>query len=104
MRVHMQNSAIGMMLGRILGIGLVLISIGISIAFLPEYWNNLQHRGVVQDVYYTPQTDGTGVVENVSPEAIQKGIAVGDTLLNPEADNYGEIGTLVTLQVQRGNE
>ncbi len=106
----MQNSAIGMqksngmMLGRILGIGLVLISIGISIAFLPEYWNNLQHRGVVQDVYYTPQTDGTGVVENVSPEAIQKGIAVGDTLLNPEADSLGEIGTPVTLQVQRGNE
>ncbi len=106
----MQNSAIGMqksngmMLGRILGIGLVLISIGISIAFLPEYWNNLQHRGVVQDVYYTPQTDGTGVVGNVSPEAIQKGIAVGDTLLNPEADSLGEIGTPVTLQVQRGNE
>lgn len=106
----MQNSAIGLqtskglVLGRILGIGLVLISIGISIAFLPEYWNNLQHQGVVQDVYFTPQSDGTGVVGNVSPEAIQKGIAVGDTLLNPEDDSLGEIGTPVTLQIQRGNE
>lgn len=106
----MQNAAIrlqkskGMLLSRILGIGLVLISIGINLALLPEYWNNLQHRGVVQDVYFTPQTDGTGVVANVSSEAIQKGIAVGDTLLNPEADSLGEIGTPVTLQIQRGNE
>ena len=106
----MQNSAIplqnskGMVLSRILGIGLVLISIGINVAFLPEYWNNLQHRGAVQDVYFTPQTDGTGVVDNVSPEAIQKGIAVGDTILNPEEDSLGEIGTAVTLQVRRGNE
>jgi hypothetical protein len=106
----MQNSAIDMQkskgwdLSRILGIGLVLLIIGISIASLPEYWNNLQHRGVVQDVYYTPQSDGTGVVGNVSPEAIQKGIAVGDMLLNPEADSFGEIGTPVTLQIRRGNE
>lgn len=109
-RVHMQNSAIrlqkskGLGLSRILGIGLVLASIGISIASLPEYWNNLQHQGVVQDVYFTPQSDGTGVVGNVSPEAIEKGIAAGDTLLNPEEDSYGEIGTPVTLQFQRGNE
>ena len=106
----MQNSAIslqkskGMTLSRILGIGLVVISIGINIASLPKYWDNLQHQGVVQDVYFTPQSDGTGVVNNVSPEAIQKGIAAGDTLLNPDADSLGEIGTPATLQIKRGSE
>jgi hypothetical protein len=106
----MQNSAIGlqkskgMTLSRILGIGLVLITIGINIASLPEYWDNLQHQGVVHDVYFTPQSDGTGVVDNVSPEAMQKGIAAGDTLLNPDADSPGEIGTPVTLQIQRGSD
>lgn len=99
----MQNAK-GMVPSRILGIGLVLVIVGINISLLPEYWNNLQHRGVVQDVYYTPQADGTGVVGNVSSEAVQKGIAAGDTLLNPEADSYGEIGTPVTLQIQRGDE
>jgi hypothetical protein len=37
----------------------------------------------------------------VSPEAAQKGIAIGDKILNPEADTLGEVGTPVTLRVQR---
>jgi hypothetical protein len=54
-------------------------------------------------VYHAAQPDGTSIVGYVSPEAAQKGIAIGDKILNPEEDTLGDVGTPVTLRVQRGN-
>lgn len=90
-------------LARILGLGIILASIGINLAVLPEYLQNIWHQGYVWDVYYSSQLDGTSMVEAVSSEAAQKGIAVGDKLLNPEEDTLGEVGTQVTLRIQTGD-
>ena len=90
-------------LARILGFGIVLAIIGTNLAALPEYGQNLRHQGYVQDVYAYEQPDGTHPVIFVSSEAAQKGIAIGDKILNPEAGTFGEVGTPVTLRFQREN-
>ena len=87
-------------LARIIGVGILLVTLGANVVLLPEYWDKIQHEGVVQDIYYAIQPDGTPMVVFVSPEAIQKGVAVGDTLLHPE-DDVGPVGTTVTIRFQR---
>ena len=94
-------------LARILGFGIVLANLGTSFAALPEAWNKIQHEGLPQDVYYTVQPDDSKKVVFVSPEAAQKGIAIGDKLLD-EANSMGdvgngEIGTPFTAHIQTGN-
>ena len=90
-------------LARILGFGMIIANIGMNIAAFPEYWQNRWHQGYIRDVYGTLQPDGTGIVNFVSSEAAQKGVALGDRILNPEAGSPGEIGTPISLRIQREN-
>jgi protein kinase-like protein len=90
-------------LARIIGIGIVLVSIGVKLTGLPGEWHRIQHQGMAQAFYYSSGPDGTAIVVSVLPEAAQQGIAIGDKLLNPEAYTYGEVGTPVTLRIQRDN-
>lgn len=88
---------------RIAGFSIVLITIGINIYLLPEEIDRIKRQGVVQDVYHGIDEDGVAIVGFVSAEAEQKGVFVGDKILNPEDDTIGEIGSPVTLQVQTGD-
>jgi hypothetical protein len=80
---------------RILGLGIILVSIGINFSSLPGLFEDIKNQGTTQDIYHD-----AGVVIFVSSEAAQKGVSVGDKVLNPEDDTLGEIGTPVTLKIQ----
>lgn len=90
-------------LARILGFTIVLGAIGSSLAALPQYVQRIRHEGIVQDVYHTLKPEGYDTVDSVSSDAIQKGVEVGDKILNPEADTTGDMGTLVTFRVKKGD-
>jgi hypothetical protein len=89
-------------LARIIAFGLVLSSIGMSVSWLPEILEKIKHDGVVRDVMWGLNESGEAIVQYVSTEAAQKGVSIGDKVLNPEDDNIGRIGTAVTLRIQSG--
>jgi hypothetical protein len=94
-------------LARILGFGIILSNLATGFATLPGAWHKIQHEGNPQDVFYTLQPDGSKMVVYVSSEAAQKGIAIGDKLLD-EANSAGEVGngevgTPFTAHIQTGN-
>jgi signal transduction histidine kinase len=90
-------------LARMITLGIILTSIGIGVSRLPEILDKLKHEGVVLDVIWWPDQNGEAIINRLSPTAKQNGVAIGDKLLNYEDDTRGEIGTPVTLYIQRGN-
>jgi hypothetical protein len=90
-------------IARILGFTMVLGAIGSNLAVLPQYMQKTRHEGIVRDLYHTTKSAGFDTVDSISSEAIQKGVGVGDRILNPEADTTGDVGTPVTFQVQKGD-
>lgn len=89
-------------LARIVALGFILTSIGIGVSSLPDVLDKLEHRGAVKDVIWWPDQNGEAIVNRVSSAAKQKGVAIGDKVLNADQD-IGGLGTPVTLQIQRGN-
>jgi len=88
-------------LARIIAFGLVFAYIWIHIQSIKQYQSNLS-EGVVWDIAYDTDENGNYIccITYVSEKASQKGIAIGDQLLNPEADTVGEIDTEVRLKFQ----
>ncbi len=89
-------------LARIIGFGLVLGYTWIHIFTIIQYQNTLR-TGIIWDLDYLQDENGNTIIRDVSSEAARKGIAIGDQLLNPDADEPGKIGTAVTFLFQRGN-
>ncbi len=89
-------------LARIVALGFILTSIGIGVSSLPDVLDKLEHRGAVKDVIWWPDQNGEAIVNRVSSAAEQKGVAIGDKVLNADQE-IGGLGTPVTLQIQRGN-
>ena len=91
-------------LARIVALGFILASIGIGVSRvsrLPENLDKLKHKGIT-DVFWALDPNGEAIIQELSPMAAQKGIAIGDKILNYE-DEPGELGTPVTFHIQRGD-
>jgi len=90
-------------LARILTLGIILASIGTAVSRLPEILNKLKHEGADWDVVWYLDQNGEAIIGYVSLTARQMGVAIGDKVLNYEEDDtHGELGTPVTLHIQRG--
>lgn len=90
---------------RILGIGIVLVSIWANIVRLPETLRYMKHDGWLNDLFWRTDEKGDAVVYFVSKEAAQQGVKIGDKVLNPQDTVIGgEIGTPVAVYLQTGNE
>src|ERR1700752_3912609 len=86
---------------RIVTLGFILASIGIGVSSLPDVLDMLKNEGVT-DVFWAPDPNGEGIIQALPPTAAQKGIAIGDKVLNYK-EEPGKLGTLVTLQIQSGS-
>ena len=88
-------------LARIVTLGFILASIGIGVSSLPDVLDKLKNEGVT-DVFWAPDPNGEVIIQALPPTAAQKGIAIGDKVLNYK-EEPGKLGTLVTLQIQSGS-
>ena len=90
-------------LARIITLAIILTSVGIGVASVPEVLNTLKHEGFARDVYWELDQNGEAIVTYVSPLAEQQGVAIGDKVLNYQEDTIDKLGTPVTLQIQSGS-
>jgi len=88
---------------RALALVLILTTVGSNIVVLPQQIKALRQGGI-RDINLEPgETESEAVVNWVSPEAKERGVSVGDKVLNPDAMIKGEIGTSVTFLVKSGD-
>jgi len=90
-------------LARMITLGIILACIGISASRLPEILDKQKHEGIVWDIYFEVNPNGEAIIGYVSPTAEQKGVAIGDKILNYKDLPPGKIGTPVTFHIQRGS-
>jgi len=90
-------------LARMITLGIILACIGISASRLPEILDKQKHEGIVWDIYFEVNPNGEAIIGYVSPTAEQKGVAIGDKILNYQDLPPGRIGTPVTFHIQRGS-
>lgn len=88
---------------RTLALAFILLIFGLQLRWLPEQIQRLK-RGVVYGINFKYMVGRSeAIVNDVNIKAIEKGVSVGDIVLNPEAMTEGEIGTSVTLLIKSGD-